>query len=100
MLQKRTFFLGVSLIALLVCSFMAGSVSAQQTAIPGRPLGQQQFPGETVAPYGFPRTWGGLHSVTASSNGFAYFFVAPDGTVRAVEANLGSIVQIHVIPPR
>ena len=100
MLKNRTLFLGVAGVALLVCSFMAGSVAAQQSAIPGRGLGQQQLPADIVVPYGFPRAWGGLHSVTTSSSGFAYFFVAADGTVRVVEANAGSIVQITAIPPR
>ena len=100
MVKKRMLFLGIAVVALLICSFWAGSVMAQQSAIPGATLGQQQLPTEMVVPYGFPRAWGGLHSVTPSSSGFAYFFVAADGTVRVVEANAGSIVQIRVIPPR
>jgi hypothetical protein len=100
MAKQRTLILSIAVVALLICSFMAGRVMAQQSAIPGAGLGQQQLPAETVVPYGFPRSWGGLHSVTPSSSGFAYFFVAADGTVRVVDANAGSIVQIRVIPPR
>jgi hypothetical protein len=100
MAKKRTLFLGIAVVALLICSFMAGRGMAQQSAIPGTGLGQQQLSAEIVVPYGFPRSWGGLHSVTPSSSGFAYFFVAADGAVRVVDANAGSIVQIRVIPPR
>ena len=102
MAKQRTLILGIAVVALLICSFMAGHVMAQQSAIPGAGLGQQQLPlpTETVAPYGLPRSWGGLHSVTPGSSGYAYFFVAADGTVRVVDANAGSIVQVRVIPPR
>jgi len=100
MSKKRSLFMGTAVISLLACSFVTGSMTAQRSAIPGRGLGQQQLPPEVVVPYGFPRSWGGLHSVTTSSSGFAYFFVAADGTVRVVEANAGTIVQINVIPPR
>jgi len=100
MLKKRILFAGIALIAAIVCSFMAGSVMAQQSAIPGRGFGQPSLPAETVVSYGFPRSWGGLHTVTTTGTGFAYFFLASDGTVRVVEANNSGIIQINVIPPR
>ena len=101
MLKKRILFPGVAIVSLIVCAFMAGNMAAQQTAIPGRALGQQlPLPAEQILPYGFQRSWGGLHSVTTTGTGFAYFFVASDGTVRVVEANTAGVVQINVIQPR
>ena len=100
MLKKKTLLLGVAAIVLVVCSYRVGSVSAAQGTIQSRSLGQQPLPAETTAAYGFPRAWGGLHSVTAGGSGFTYFFVAADGTVRAADVTGGSIVGILVIPPR
>jgi hypothetical protein len=102
MLKKRILFPGVAVVSLVVCAFMGGNmVAQQQTAIPGRALGQQlPIPAEQILPYGFQRSWGGLHSVTTTGAGFAYFFVASDGTVRMVEANAAGIIQINVIQPR
>jgi hypothetical protein len=102
MLKKKTFLLCAAIVTLLICSFMVGSVSARQGVIPGRSpsLGQQPLPAETTAPYGFPRAWGSLNTVTSGTSGFTYFFVASDGTVRVADVNAGTIVAILVIPPR
>jgi hypothetical protein len=97
---KKILIIGVAVIGLVVCGFMAGNLAAGQGVITPRSLGQQPLPTETIAAYGFPRTWGGLHSVEATGSGFTYFFVASDGTIRAADANAGSIVAILVIPPR
>src|SRR5262245_36927204 len=97
---KKTLFVSVVIIGLVLCGFVAGNRAAGQGVIPGRSLAQQPLPTETIAAYGFPRTWGGLHSVEVTGSGVAYFFVAADGTVRMADVTAGSITAILVIPPR
>ena len=91
MLRRKPFWFGFAICVLVVSSFVAGRAGATQ-------LGQIAVtPRENTAIFTFPRSWGELRSATSTARGFAYFFVADNGAIRAVQVGPGGVEDIQVI---
>ena len=95
MLRMRPLWLCLSVFVLVVSAFFVGRAGATQLG----QLGQQAqaLPRERNAAYSFPRAWGELKTVTATSRGFAYVFVSENGTIRVVQSGPAGPEDIEVI---